>query len=97
MHRLINHACTLGFYFFITHQVYTRALTSLQISSTFFQIQEKKMSHLSLLLLIFIYILTPSFVFSSPVQDPDLVVHEVHRYVRIRSTLLCYIYTYLIL
>jgi hypothetical protein len=37
------------------------------------------MSYLSILLLVFIYILTPTFVFSSPLQDPDLVVQEVHR------------------
>lgn len=43
--------------------------------------QDQKMAHLSIFFLSFFYFLSsnPGFVFSSPVQDPDLVVQEVHR------------------
>lgn len=75
----INHASTLGFLILYNPQSLHHLPHFPPISLPTSSKDQKKMAHLPLFLLLAIYILSSSLAFSSPVQDPDLVVQEVHR------------------
>lgn len=82
-HVQLNHAIQPRFYLFIyppnTSLHHIKHPSSLSLFFSPLSIEKRKMASSSLSLFFLFSLLSPILIASSPVQDPELVVQEVHR------------------